>query len=301
MHAPALQAQRGYEGHGRTLPRSRRKCHHGCVRLPIKYSEAAVSAILRTGGSGHRGGTVAANWASMNRTFGHTVPALIGTISLVLAGCAGDQKAPPTQAEVANGEALPTPPPVPAQPASTDSPATAPAPVVEQASATQPSPPGDAAATPEKETLTEAQVAQFADLANGSEVEQGKVAQSKAKAPAVKKFADMMVKHHTEAQQEQAKLFKKLNVTPADSASSAALKADGEKSLASLKEASAADFDRTYMTAQVDAHQKVLQAIDEKLLPVARTPELQAALRKMRATVEAHLTQAKTLQGQVGK
>lgn len=237
----------------------------------------------------------------MNRTFGHTVPALIGTISLVLAGCAGDQKAPPTQAEVANGEALPTPPPVPAQPASTDSPATAPAPVVEQASATQPSPPGDAAATPEKETLTEAQVAQFADLANGSEVEQGKVAQSKAKAPAVKKFADMMVKHHTEAQQEQAKLFKKLNVTPADSASSAALKADGEKSLASLKEASAADFDRTYMTAQVDAHQKVLQAIDEKLLPVARTPELQAALRKMRATVEAHLTQAKTLQGQVGK
>ncbi|MDF3064485.1 MAG: uncharacterized protein K0R38_86 [Polyangiaceae bacterium] len=221
-------------------------------------------------------------------------------VTLVLPACAGDQKTAPTQAEVANGDALPVAPPVPAQPASTDSPATAPAPVVEQASAEKTTP-AAAATTPDKETLTEAQVALFADLANSSEVEQGKVAQGKAKAPAVKKFADMMVKHHTEAQQEQAKLFKKLNLTPADSASSAALKADGEKTLLTLKEAGAADFDRTYVTAQVDVHQKVLQAIDDKLLPATRTAELQAGLRKMRATVEAHLTQAKTLQGQVGK
>jgi putative membrane protein len=136
----------------------------------------------------------------------------------------------------------------------------------------------------------------FADLANTSEVEQGKLAQTKAKTPAIKKFADMMVKHHTEAQQEQAKLFKKLNLVLAESASATLLKSDAEKATTTLKEASAADFDRVYIASQVDAHQKVLLALDEKLLPAARTPELQAGLRKMRGTVEAHLSQAKTLQ-----
>lgn len=227
--------------------------------------------------------------------------AVLALGSLFALGCASDQKHAPTADEVANGDALPAAPPVPPNPASTDSPATASAPVVEAAAAapTTSGAGGGAATSPDKETLTEAQIAQFADFANGGEIEQGKLAQGKAKAPGVKKFADMMVKHHTEAQQEQAKLFKKLNLTPADSASSAALKSDADKTTAALKEASAADFDRTYVTAQVDEHQKVLDAIDNKLIPAARNPELTAGLRKMRTTVEAHLSQAKTLQAQV--
>ncbi len=234
----------------------------------------------------------------MEQTFRRTGYLLV---MVVLSACAADQKAAPTQAEVADGEAMPAAPPVPAQPASTDSPATASAPVVEQASANKPTVVPNGATAAEDATLTEGQVAFFADLANSSEVEQGKLAQSKAKAPSVKKFADMMVKHHSEAQQEQAKLFKKLNLTATDSGAASALKADGDKTLVSLKEASASDFDRTYIAAQVEVHQKVLQAIDEKLLPAARSAELEAGLRKMRTTVEAHLSQAKTLQGQLGK
>jgi putative membrane protein len=107
-----------------------------------------------------------------------------------------------------------------------------------------------------------------------------------------------MVKHHTEAQQEQAKLFKKLNLVPADSAASAALKADADKGTATLKDASGGDFDRVYVGAQVDAHQKVLDALDSKLIPASHNAELTAGLRKMRTTVEAHLSQAKTLQAQ---
>lgn len=223
-------------------------------------------------------------------------PTLVVSLAAALAGaCASDQKAP-NQADVANGDALPAAPPVPAQPASTDTPATAPAPVVEQSGVNKTATP---VAGVEQTSLTEAQIAQFADLANTSEVEWGKLAQTKAKASAVKQFATMMVKHHTEAQQEQAKLFKKLNLAPAESPASTELKADGDKITASLKEASAADFDRTYIASQVDAHEKVLKALDDKLLPAAHDQELTTGLRKMRATVEAHLTQAKTLQGQV--
>jgi putative membrane protein len=219
---------------------------------------------------------------------------------VLVLSCASDQKAP-TQAEVADGQALPVPPPVPPQPASTDSPATAPPSVIEAASASKVALPASAASPSEPEALTEGQVAFFADLANSSEVEQGKLAQGKAKSPAVKKFAAMMVQHHSEALREQAALFKKLNLTATDSASASALKAEGEKTLANLKSASGADFDQTYVAAQVDAHQKVLDAIDQKLLPAARSAELEAGLRKMRATVEAHLSQAKTLLGRTAR
>lgn len=219
------------------------------------------------------------------------------------AGCASDQKHAPSAEDVANGDALPPAPPVPAHPASTDSPATAPAPVVNAATNSPSSVGGggSSSTTPDQETLTEAQVARFSELANTSEVDQGKLALTKAKTPAVKKFADMMVKHHTEALQEQTKLIKKLNVVPAESASATALKEDGDKTLKTLQEASNADFDRTYIATQVDVHEKVLQALDNKLIPAVRTPELQAGLRKMRTTVEAHLSQAKTLQAQATK
>jgi putative membrane protein len=205
-------------------------------------------------------------------------PALAATCAIALLGtaCASDQKPAPTQAEVANGEALPEPPPVPAKPASTDSPATV-------------TPP------PAPDALTEGQIAKLAELANSSEVAQGLLAKDRAKAPNVKAFADMMVKHHSEAKQDQAKLFSKLGLTPADSPSASALRDDGTKTLQTLQKADAASFDAVYVNSQIDGHQKVLELIDSQLLPAAKTPELTDALHKMKTTVENHLTGAKAL------
>jgi putative membrane protein len=246
------------------------------------------------GDSPDAAGMTAANGPAMNNALRFRLSLVFG-LAAALPGCAGDQKAP-TQADVADGDALPVAPPVPAQPASTDSPATAPAPVIEQASAEKHTP---ASSSPSEVALTEGQVAFFADLANRSEVEQGNLAKTRAKSAAVKRFADMMVKHHSESQKEQTALFQKLNLTTTDSGPATALRADAEKTLAGLKDATASDFDRAYIAAQVQVHRAVLQVIDDKLLPAARTAELTAALRKMRSTVEAHLSQAKTLESQL--
>lgn len=81
-----------------------------------------------------------------------------------------------------------------------------------------------AADSPASPKLSEGQIAMVADLANTSEIEQGKLAQSKAKSESVKKFAAMMVKHHTEAKTEQAKLFKQLSLTPSQSQTATTLK-----------------------------------------------------------------------------
>jgi putative membrane protein len=211
------------------------------------------------------------------------------TLAAFAPACASDQKHPSAE-DIREGDALPPPPP--AQPASTDSPA--PAALPGGAATAAPAPPPEPA--PAREALSEAQIAKITEVVNTAEVDQGKVAQGKTKAPAIKKFAEMMIKHHTDSKQEQAKLFKKLNLTPADSATAAALQADGESTLKTLKDADAAGFDAAYVKSQVDGHQKVLDALDAQLLPAAKTPELADGLRKMRATVEAHLAEARKLQ-----
>jgi len=206
------------------------------------------------------------------------------------AGCASDQKATASAEEVRNGEALPPAPPVPAQPASTDSPT---APTVPAASAaTNASPQADPAKTP----LTEAQIAKLSELVNNAEVEQAKLAQRKAKAPAVRKFADKMVEHHSAALREQAKLAKKLNLTPQTSTTAEALRSDAEKTLGTLQKTEAAGFDAAYLQAQVDAHRKALELIDTEALPAAATPEVAAALRDARSMVEQHMKEAQALQ-----
>jgi putative membrane protein len=208
-------------------------------------------------------------------------------------GCASDQKPTATAEEVRDGEALPPAPPVPPHPASTDSPT---APTVPGGTAAAEAAAPAPAPTPAKATLSEAQIAKLSELVNGAEVEQAKLAQRKAKAPGVRKFADKMIEHHGSALREQAKLLKKLNLTPASSSTAETLKADADKTLANLQKTDAAGFDDAYVRSQIDAHQKVLELIDTEAMPAAKTPEVIDALRAGRGMVEQHLKEAQALQ-----
>ena len=149
--------------------------------------------------------------------------------------------------------------------------------------------------------LSQSQIAMVTELANSSEIEQAKVAQSKAKAVSVRKFAAMMLKHHTEGKAEQAKLFKQLNLTPTQSQNATALKQDADRTLSELRSATGAAFDERYIDSQVEAHQKVLDAINGELLPAAIDQQLVDGLNKMKMTVESHLEQAKSLQAELAK
>jgi hypothetical protein len=47
------------------------------------------------------------------------------------------------------------------------------------------------------------------------------------------------------------------------------------------------------MQAQVDAHQKLLETLDRDLITQVEDDKLEAYLKELRSTVEAHLTQAR--------
>jgi len=156
------------------------------------------------------------------------------------------------------------------------------------------SPPAEAHTAPvaKPEALNDAQIAAVTDAANSAEIAQAKVAQVKSKDPGVKSFAAMMITHHGEAKQKQAKL--KLKVE--ESGLSTAMHADADATLTALKTNSAKDFDQAYITAQIAGHQKVLDTINDNLLPNVKDANLKAYLEEIKPTVEAHLKQAKQLQ-----
>ncbi len=208
----------------------------------------------------------------------HRIPlAEFLTAFSLIAACGGDPPAPET-------------PPAPPEPAPQTAPPPEPPPPPPPVAAPEPPPP------PAEPPLSDPQIAAVADASHSAEISTSKLAQTKAKDARVKKFAAMMVSHHTDAKKKQDKLLTKEKLAPAESPVSAKVKSDAESGLASLKSATGGEFDKAYIDMQVKMHEDTLNAIDTKLLPNVQHADLKAQLQDFRPRVEDHLKQAKELQ-----
>jgi putative membrane protein len=150
-------------------------------------------------------------------------------------------------------------------------------------------------------TLTDAQILQITHTANLGEIEQAKLAASKAKDARVKTLASMMAKDHTDADAEGVALVAKEQLAPSTSSASTALDVGGKNTIESLRSKSGTDFDKAYVDAQVKEHQTVLDTIDQQLIPAAREPELKAYLAKIRPKIAMHHQHALELQSALSK
>ncbi len=150
-------------------------------------------------------------------------------------------------------------------------------------------------------TFTDGDIAAITNAANSDEIEQAKLALKKAKNPKVKKFAQMMLDHHTAALNDTAKLMTSVQITPSSNDLSRKVGTDGAAATTSLQNFSGADFDTAYIDLQVSEHQEVLATLDQKLIPAAQNPVLKASLIAFEPEVADHLKRAKVLQGEVGK
>jgi putative membrane protein len=153
----------------------------------------------------------------------------------------------------------------------------------------------DTLANPESEALSDAQIARITNNVNAAEIDQAKLARSKAKDARVKAFAERMIKHHTEAKDKQAKL----KLDTAESALATKLERETGTTMSELRANMGPSFDQEYMFDQVKEHQQVLDTIDRQLLPHAKNGELQAYLKEIRPTVESHLKDARDLEAKL--
>ena len=155
------------------------------------------------------------------------------------------------------------------------------------------------AAEPTPEPLDDAKIAAITDAANSGEVEQAQVALTKSKNARVRKFAQMMIQHHGQAKKDGEKLATKLKLTPVESSTSGMLRQESS-TLVSTLQGETTNFDETYIKSQVDGHQKVLDLFDQRLIPSATDPQLQAMLKGFRPKIEAHLKEAREIQNNLG-
>jgi putative membrane protein len=91
-----------------------------------------------------------------------------------------------------------------------------------------------------------------------AEVQFGKLAQEKGSSAKVKDFAAMMVKDHGMANTELMSIAKSKNITLPT-----ALDAEHMKKLTELQSKSGTDFDKAYVTAMVEGHQKTLALMQD--------------------------------------
>ena len=128
---------------------------------------------------------------------------------------------------------------------------------------------------------------------NHAEVDAGKLAQEKAKNPAVKQFGAMMAKDHAEANEKAGAVAKVLDVDPPDSADMM-----HQASYLKLKLLQGDTFDRSYINDMVQDHEK-----DVKEFEKAAGGGDQAATyaKEMLPKLKAHLEEAKKVDAQLNQ
>jgi len=150
------------------------------------------------------------------------------------------------------------------------------------------------------EKLTEEQAVQVSTLFNQNEIDMARLVPSRAQSAAIKQFAEQMLIDHSSAKHNTEMVIGQLRLMQDSSPVAAELKRDNQTTVQMLQDRGGADFDRGYIDQQVKGHAKVLQLLDEKLIPAARDPAVKKLFADMRPVVEHHLKMAQRLQGSLG-
>lgn len=140
----------------------------------------------------------------------------------------------------------------------------------------------------------------FANAAAASdkfEIESSRLAATAASSAAVKRFAEQMIKAHTDSTAKLKSTLSGMNpaVTPSDT-----LTADQQAKLDSLKGLKGAQFDTAYAQAQAAAHQMTLDTL-KSYAASGDNAQLKTFANGLIPTVTAHLNTAKSLGGAMDK
>jgi putative membrane protein len=143
--------------------------------------------------------------------------------------------------------------------------------------------------------LSDGEIVAIVQTADLGEIAQARVALQQAKSARVKQFAEHMMTDHSAAEATLTHLDSTTGIAPEENAVTAQLKAGSEGIMGELK-TSGAEFDRTYIDAQVREHAQVLGLLDDRLIPHAQNADLTKTLRAVRSKVAGHLKMAKDIQ-----
>lgn len=181
------------------------------------------------------------------------------------------------------------------------------APLSAQAPTEKPGP-----ATP---AMDDAAIFAILEKASTSEIELGELATRMGQSSDVRNLGKTLVEDHTQGRQKARDLAKKIGVTPAtpmepmkDMKDSSMAKYPGDTlgkvhpkeshdaTMARLKGLKGNEFDVAFIAKAIEAHQRMIDAVDHKFIPAAQNPELKQFLTEMKPSLQSHLDQARALE-----
>jgi putative membrane protein len=149
-------------------------------------------------------------------------------------------------------------------------------------------------------TLSDEQILAITAAASMGEIQQAQLVKDRTQNAQVRKLAEHMIKAHTQMKADGQKLAAKLKLTPQDNQMSLQLTSDSKQLVDTLRGEKGPQFEKDYIDAQIKQHHDLLDAIDNKMLPQVKSPELKSELQTVRGKVEAHLREAEDIQKNLG-
>jgi putative membrane protein len=131
--------------------------------------------------------------------------------------------------------------------------------------------------------------------ANNGEIEQAEIALARSLNPAVRAYAERMIRDHSQANREVQIAASRLRATPTGNDVSCLLEQQNLIQTAVLLQLVGPVFDAVYMDAQILAHQQVLSLIGGQIVPAAVFPGFQSLLGRSQALVSRHLQLAQSI------
>jgi putative membrane protein len=148
----------------------------------------------------------------------------------------------------------------------------------------------------QKTTLSDAEIASAAVVANQNDIDFAKIAKQKSKNADILKFAETMANDHQAVIDQAVALVTKLNVTPKDNPLSKKLTVDAGKTKKMLLSTSPRTFNEAYIENEVAYHKAVIGAVETVLIPQASNQELKDLLQNVVPALKAHLEHAEMVQ-----
>lgn len=142
--------------------------------------------------------------------------------------------------------------------------------------------------------LNDLQIAHVAYIADNIDIRYAHLALAMTSNPAVREFAETMIRDHSAVNEQALALLKKLDVAPQDNFLSQSLQENAEKVIDEMSQLRGAEFDRHYAKNELAYHKAVNDLVANAFIPNIENAEVKALFEaglKIFTAHEAHAEQ----------
>jgi putative membrane protein len=131
---------------------------------------------------------------------------------------------------------------------------------------------------------------------NEGEIEIAQMALKKAAHMEVKKYAEEIIKDHSDNNKQTMNLAKELKIEPSSTVKTEATTLWAEKDFALLKLKKGKEFDQAYIENEIKVHLKLLGSLKNEMIPNTKSQELKKLLEQTTERIKSHLVHAQRIQ-----